>query len=232
MRTETRMFFDAMLRENRPITEFLDAKYTFLNERLAKHYGIDGVHGPGLPARRTDDTDQRGGVLSQAQRADCFELSDTDLAGHSRQIRAAEHSRQRRLRRRRRMFRRWMKPSVGNAGSMRQQLEKHRAMRFARPATAGWTCSASGWRTTTRSAVADEGRKIRHDSSGYAAERQVVRDAGGDATLLKSDCREFSRCLTEKMLTYALGRGLERYDRERSTSINRKLAVEITGSRR
>ena len=46
MRTETRLFFDAVLRENRPISDFIDGKYTFLNERLAKHYGIDGVEGP------------------------------------------------------------------------------------------------------------------------------------------------------------------------------------------
>ena len=42
MKTETRLFFDYILRENRPLGEFLDARYTFLNERLAKHYGIDG----------------------------------------------------------------------------------------------------------------------------------------------------------------------------------------------
>ena len=63
MKTETRMFFDSMLRENRPISEFIDARYTFLNELLAKHYGIDGVTGPDF--RRVDlTTDERGGVLS------------------------------------------------------------------------------------------------------------------------------------------------------------------------
>ena len=63
MKTETRMFFDAILRDNRPIGEFIDARYTFLNELLAKHYGIDGVTGPEF--RRVDlTTDERGGVLS------------------------------------------------------------------------------------------------------------------------------------------------------------------------
>ncbi len=53
-----------MLRENRPIGEFIDARYTFLNEQLAKHYGIDGVTGPDF--RRVDlTTSERGGVLSQ-----------------------------------------------------------------------------------------------------------------------------------------------------------------------
>ena len=65
MQTETRLFFDSMLRENRPLVEFLDARYTFLNERLAKHYGIEGVKGPDF--RRVElTTDQRGGILTQA----------------------------------------------------------------------------------------------------------------------------------------------------------------------
>ena len=65
MKAETAMFFEHVLRENRPVSDFLNAKYTFLNERLAKHYGIEGVTGPDF--RRVDlTTDRRGGVLSQA----------------------------------------------------------------------------------------------------------------------------------------------------------------------
>src|SRR5258708_37913755 len=59
MKTETRLFFENIFRQNRPLSDFLDARYTFLNEALAKHYGITGVTGPdfrrvGLP------TEQRG----------------------------------------------------------------------------------------------------------------------------------------------------------------------------
>ena len=65
MRTETSLFFDCILRQNRPMADFLDARYTFLNERLARHYGIEGVKGPEF--RKVDlATDQRGGVLGQA----------------------------------------------------------------------------------------------------------------------------------------------------------------------
>jgi hypothetical protein len=65
MKTETTMFFDYVLKEDRPISEFLNANYTFLNERLAKFYGIAGVSGPEF--RRVElTTDQRGGILSQA----------------------------------------------------------------------------------------------------------------------------------------------------------------------
>ena len=64
MKTETRMFFDHILRENRPLAEFLDARYTFLNERLANFYGIPGVKGPDF--RRVElTTDQRGGSLAR-----------------------------------------------------------------------------------------------------------------------------------------------------------------------
>ena len=46
MRTETRLFFDAVLRENRPLSDFIDGNYTFLNERLAGTTGSPGVDGP------------------------------------------------------------------------------------------------------------------------------------------------------------------------------------------
>src|SRR5204862_5492617 len=65
MKAETRMFFEHILRENRPLSEFLDARYTFLNDRLAKHYGIEGVNGPEF--RRVELTQsQSGGILSHA----------------------------------------------------------------------------------------------------------------------------------------------------------------------
>jgi len=46
MKTETRMFFEYILHENRPISEFLNARYTFLNDTLAKHYGIGASAAP------------------------------------------------------------------------------------------------------------------------------------------------------------------------------------------
>ena len=56
MKTETPMFFEHVLRENRPVCDFLDANYTFLNERLAEHYGIEGVAGSEF--RRVDAVDR------------------------------------------------------------------------------------------------------------------------------------------------------------------------------
>ena len=50
MRRETELFFASIVREDRSIFDFLGAPYTFLNERLARHYGIDGVSRTRLPA--------------------------------------------------------------------------------------------------------------------------------------------------------------------------------------
>lgn len=68
MGLESALFFESVLRENRPVSELLHADYTFVNERLAQHYGIAGVHGDhmrrvAIPARLKD---QRSGILGHA----------------------------------------------------------------------------------------------------------------------------------------------------------------------
>ncbi|MGE3512220.1 MAG: DUF1592 domain-containing protein, partial [Vicinamibacterales bacterium] len=65
MSTETQLFFQSQVREDRPITELLTADYTFLNERLARHYGIEDIYGSRF--RRVKLTDERRkGLLGQA----------------------------------------------------------------------------------------------------------------------------------------------------------------------
>lgn len=66
MLEETRMFFDEMLRQNRSVTEFLNSDWTFLNERLAEHYGIDGVGGVAMRRISLKPEHHRGGVLTHA----------------------------------------------------------------------------------------------------------------------------------------------------------------------
>ena len=63
METETRLFFDSILRGDRPVSEFLTADYSFLNSRLARHYGIDNVQGPEFRKVQLDPN-QRGGILT------------------------------------------------------------------------------------------------------------------------------------------------------------------------
>ncbi len=64
MRRETELFFDNLVREDRSVLELLTADYTFVNERLARHYGISGVAGPAF--QRVDLPEQRRGLLGHA----------------------------------------------------------------------------------------------------------------------------------------------------------------------
>ena len=65
MLTETNMFFDSVIRENRSALDFIDADYTFLNQRLAEHYGIPGVRGSTFRRVKLDPAWHRGGLLGQ-----------------------------------------------------------------------------------------------------------------------------------------------------------------------
>ncbi|HET9917916.1 MAG TPA: DUF1585 domain-containing protein, partial [Candidatus Binatia bacterium] len=116
--------------------------------------------------------------------------------------------------------------SVGNVGSLRQQLEKHRtnptcAACHARMDVLGFgleNYDAIGrWRTMDG--------KFPIDVSGTFPNGKSFASPAEMRTLLKGELSDFSRCLTEKMLTYALGRGVERYDRRTVNAINRKLAA-------
>jgi hypothetical protein len=62
-RLETELFFDSVLREDRSVLDLLRADYTFLNERLAKHYGIPGVYGSRFRRVDLDEDSERGGLL-------------------------------------------------------------------------------------------------------------------------------------------------------------------------
>ena len=62
-REETERFFDSVLREDGGVTDLIDADYTFLNERLAKHYGIPNVYGTRFRRVQLDEDSRRGGLL-------------------------------------------------------------------------------------------------------------------------------------------------------------------------
>jgi mono/diheme cytochrome c family protein len=224
MKTETRMFFEAMLRENRPLSDFLDARFTFLNELLAKHYGIQGVTGPDF--RRVElKTDQRGGILAQGS-----VLTVSSYPTRTSPVIRGQY-----------LLRnvlgapppppppnlpRLDEEAVGNAGSLRQQLEQHRtnptcAACHARMDVLGFgleNYDAIGrWRTMDG--------KFPIDVSGTFPNGKSFASPAQMRALLKEELPEFARCLTSKMLTYALGRAVERYDRSTINDINRKLAA-------
>ena len=62
-RQETTLFLASTLREDRSVLDLLDADYTFVNERLARHYGIPGIYGSRFRRVALPDREQRGGLL-------------------------------------------------------------------------------------------------------------------------------------------------------------------------
>lgn len=228
MKTETRMFFESLLRDNGSLADFLDAKYTFLNDRLAKHYGIDGVMGPEF--RRVElKTDQRGGILSHAS-----VLTVSSYPTRTSPVIRGKYVLQNVL---------GAPPpppppdvpaldeeAVGSAGSLRQQLEKHRsnavcASCHSRMDVLGFgleNYDAIGkWRTMDG--------KFPIDVSGTFPNGKSFSSPIEMRALLKEELPDFARCITEKMLTYSLGRGLERYDRKTVDQISRNLAASGYG---
>jgi hypothetical protein len=88
-RQETELFFASIMQEDRSVLDLLRANYTFVNERLAKHYGIPNVYGSRF-RRVTFENGERGGLL---RHSDGDLLRDPHVAGDSRQVDSLEHSR-------------------------------------------------------------------------------------------------------------------------------------------
>jgi len=224
MKTETHMFFSYIIHEDRSILEFLTAKYTFLNEPLAKLYGIPGVTGNEF--RKVDLTGTpRVGVLTQG----------SVLTVSSYPTRTSPVIRGK-----------WILENVlntppppppanvpslkeseaGSAMSVRQSLERHRAD----PVCAG--CHARmdplGFGLENFDAI---GRyrtmdgKFPIDSSGKLPNGKSFQNAEELIQILQDDKDAFTRCVVEKMLTFAIGRGLERYDRPVVNRIAKDLAA-------
>jgi cytochrome c551/c552 len=222
MARETELFFEAVMREDRSILDFLDGPFSYLNERLAKYYGIPGIQGSRF--RRVALTgDQRSGVLTQG----------SILTISSYPTRTSPVIRGK-----------WILENflaapppppppnvpelkteeIGQTLSMRQQLEQHRA----NPACASChtRMDAIGFALENYDAI---GRWRTHDGKfvidpSGTLNGATLNGAADLKALLRSKQDEFVGALTEKLLTYALGRGLERADKPVVRSISRSLA--------
>ncbi|HMP59420.1 MAG TPA: DUF1592 domain-containing protein [Gemmatales bacterium] len=211
--TETELFFSTMVAENRPIGEFLTADFTFLNERLAKHYGIPGVTGPEFRRVRLE-TPQRGGLLTHGSI-----LSVTSNPTRTSPVKRGK----------------WIlenllaapppppPPEAGDlsedeavvlSGTLRQRMEQHRvnptcATCHARLDPLGFALenydAIGRWRT--------EDGKFPIDPAGSLPDGSTFKDAAELRTVLAGRLEDLRVCLAEKLLTYALGRGLEATDR-------------------
>jgi hypothetical protein len=225
MRQETALFFEHILREDRPVLDLLDANYTFLNQRLAEFYGIPGVKGHEF--RKVDLAgSRRGGVWRQAS-----VLTVSSYANRTSPVLRGK----------------WIlenllnapppppppdvpvldEKEVGKSVSLRAQLEKHR--RNATCASCHARMDPLGLALENFDAIGrwrDNDGKLPVDASTTLADGRVVQGPDGLAAVLKADPAAFAGCLAEKMLIYALGRGLDRDDRKTVKALVQRMARE------
>ncbi len=226
MRRETELFLQNMVSQDGSVLDILDAGYTFLNERLARFYGIPDITGPAF--RRVDmSKNQRGGgILAHG--------SILTISSYSTRTSPVLRGK-------------WIlenllnapppppPPSVpalddtkvGLSASLRQQMEAHRQS----PACA--SCHAKmdplGFGLENFDAVGawrDVDGKFPVDSSGALPGNRLFHGPVELKKLLSNDRDAFVRGMTEKLLTYATGRGLERYDRALVASISDRLPAK------
>jgi hypothetical protein len=223
MRMETELFFEHVLHEDRGILDFLNAKYTFVNELLAKLYGIPGVAGDRFRQVDLDGT-ARVGVLTQAS-----VLTVTSYSTRTSPVLRGK----------------WIlenilndppppppanvaalrDPSSEPALTLRQQLEQHRA----NPACAGChlRMDALGFGLENFDAIGrwrarDEPLPI--DSTGTLPDGSSFSSPVELAAILAKHPNAFAQCLTEKLLTFALGRELNSQDRVAAAGIGQSAA--------
>lgn len=223
MRTETRMFFENVMRENRPVSDFLDGKYTFINEQLAKHYGIPGVTGPEF--RRVDLTgDQRSGVLTQGSVLTVSSYpSRTSVVLRGKfvlenflgsappppppDIPSLDET------------------ATGATHSLRQQMEQHRSN--AACASCHSRMDVLGFGLENYDAIGQwraEDGKFHIDPSGTFPNGKSFATPGEMKAVLLANLPEFTHTLTQKMMIYSLGRGIQSYDRLAVEDIVRRTA--------
>jgi hypothetical protein len=239
MLQETHLFLEAVFREDRSILDLVDSDFTFLNDRLAKHYGIADTNGnkigekpakPGGQPFRNENFvrvslqgGDRGGLITQAS-----VLTVTSNPTRTSPVKRG----------------RWVleqilgtpppppppnvpelpeTPQSVQSGSLRQRMEQHRS----NPACANChtKMDAIGFALENYNAVGawrtkDGGFEI--DPSGVLPDGATIKGVADlkKAILAKKDM--FARCMIEKMMIYALGRGLEFYD---DRSVDRALAA-------
>ena len=209
---ETDLFFESMLREDRSVMDLLDADYTFLNERLARHYEIPNVYGSHF-RRVTLKGEERRGLLGKGGI-----LMVTSYANRTSPVLRGKWVLQNLL---------GTPPppppdnvpdleETGEEGrplSMRERMEQHRA----NPTCA--TCHARmdplGFALENFDAIGkwrDTEVGVPIDTSGVLPDGTPFQGPAGLRTVLLSRRQDFVLNVTEKLLTYALGRGVEYYD--------------------
>jgi len=211
---ETEMFVASTIREDRSVATLLDADYTFVNERLSRHYGIPGIYGSRFRRVTLSDRTRRGGLLAQGAL-----LATTSYPDRTSPVLRGKFLLNN-------IFGLPVPPPPPGVDTnldnkpgapvrtMREKLAQHRQ----NPSCSG--CHAvidplgfalenfdviGGWRT-----IDEAGRAV--DARGSTIAGDTVDGLSGLRALLLADADQFPRTLTGKLLTYALGRRLEYSD--------------------
>ncbi len=215
MYDEAMMFFEFIMQEDRSILEFVDADYTFVNERLAKHYGIDGVAGTNMRRVALKDRN-RGGVLTMAA-----VLTVTSHPGRTSPVKRGK----------------WvLEQIIGEPPpppppavpaleeqdkgitaslSLRQKMEKHRADPICASCHTKMDAIGFGMENfdaTGRWRTSDNGTPL--DTAGDLPGGVTFTNPVELKAIFLGRKDAFTRCVTEKMLIFALGRGLKDYDNQ------------------
>ena len=227
-RRETELFVESNIREDRSLLELLSANYTFVNERLARHYGIAGVYGDRFRRVTLDAEHPRGGLLGHGGL-----LMVTSYPNRTSPVVRGK----------------WLLETIlgapppepppnvpglpdrgegGEPASVRERLERHRA----NPACAG--CHAPmdplGFALENFDAIgtwrADSEAGLPIDASATMPSGAAFEGPAGLRRVLLSRGEDFAATVTEKLLAYALGRGLEYTDRPAVRRILRAAAAD------
>ena len=211
---ETELFVGSTLREDRSVDELLNADYTFVNERLAQHYGIPGVSGSRFRRVKLPNLEERGGLLAEGAL-----LVTTSYPDRTSPVLRGK----------------WLlnnifglpipppPPGVNQTlettpgvlpPTMRERLAKHRTSASCNSCHAvidplGFALEnydvVGGWRT-----IDESGKPV--DASGTTAGGESINGLSGLRHALLEDPDQFPHTVTEKLMAYALGRRLEYYD--------------------
>lgn len=211
MQRETEAFFEYIVREDRPILDFLNAKYTFVNDRLAKHYGIEGVEGENFQRVSLKGTG-RAGVLTQGAI-----LTLTSNPTRTSPVKRGKYVLEN-------ILGTPPPPAPPNVpelkevkltGTLRQRMEQHRENPTCASCHARMDPIGFGFENFDGiGAFRQKDDNFPIDPSGQLVSGESFKGAPDLAAMLaKSKRDEFVRCISEKMLTYAIGRGPEFYDK-------------------
>jgi len=214
-REESELFVGSTIREDRSVVNLLNANYTYVNERVARHYGIPGVYGSRFRRVTLPDDKQRGGLLGEGAL-----LATTSYPDRTSPVLRGK----------------WLLNNIfglpipppppgvdtnlteNRAGAapktIRERLDQHRKVATCNSCHSvidplGFALEnfdvIGGWRT-----IDEAGKPV--DASGATTSGKKIEGLSGLRALLLDQPEQFPRTVTEKLLAYALGRRIEYYD--------------------